>query len=119
VVEDGKRVGSDLFHVRVEHDDGCAVVHVSGEVDLAARDDFRRAMDYACCADGTGSVLVDLSEVSYCDSTGINVLLAARREATERHVEMTVMGTSPQVRRVFEMAEVADLLEHNLRADAD
>jgi anti-anti-sigma factor len=51
--------------------------------------------------------------VTYCDSTGINALLAAYLRATARHVEMVVTGAAPSMRRVFETAGVADLLEHD------
>jgi anti-sigma B factor antagonist len=117
--EGHKRVVRGSFHARVEHQDASVVVGVSGEVDLAARDDFLRALNEACCEDGTRSVLVDLSGVSFCDSTGIKVLITAQGEAAARHIEMRVRDASPAVRRVFELAGVADLLERNPGTDSD
>jgi anti-sigma B factor antagonist len=64
-------------------------------------------------------VLVDLSDVSYCDSTGINALLAAYLRATARHIDMVVTGAAPPVRRVFEMAGVDDLLARDPDVAAD
>jgi anti-anti-sigma factor len=58
------------------------VVAVSGELDMAAAPAFERAL-FDCVAQD-GPVILDLSKVSYMDSTAIGAMIAVRRRAELR-----------------------------------
>jgi anti-sigma B factor antagonist len=70
------------FAVRVASDDHPPLVVVSGDVDLANVNEFQTAMAEAC--NGSQSLTVDLTSVSYCDSAAVRALfaLAATTELT-------------------------------------
>ncbi|MFJ9179163.1 STAS domain-containing protein [Streptomyces sp. NPDC102360] len=55
-----------------------AVVCASGEMDLVTSPALRQQVHEAV-ADGRRSVVLDLSDVLFCDSSGVGVLIAARR----------------------------------------
>lgn len=55
-----------------------AVLHISGELDLVTSPAVRQHVHHAV-ADGRHRVVLDLSEVLFCDSSGVGVLIAARR----------------------------------------
>ncbi|MET8680069.1 STAS domain-containing protein [Streptomyces sp. NPDC004647] len=55
-----------------------AVLQVSGEMDLVTSPAVRQHVHDAV-ADGRRSVVLDLSGVRFCDSSGVGVLIAARR----------------------------------------
>ncbi|MFJ2831343.1 STAS domain-containing protein [Streptomyces sp. NPDC087263] len=55
-----------------------AVLRVSGEMDLVTSPVLRQRVHDAV-ADGRRSVVLDLSGVLFCDSSGVGVLIAARR----------------------------------------
>ncbi|MCX4828570.1 STAS domain-containing protein [Streptomyces sp. NBC_00006] len=55
-----------------------AVVCVSGEMDLVTSPALRQQVHEAV-AEGRRSVVLDLSDVLFCDSSGVGVLIAARR----------------------------------------
>jgi anti-anti-sigma factor len=55
-----------------------AVLRVIGELDLATSPMLRQHVHEAV-AEGRRQVVLDLSEVLFCDSSGIGVLVAARR----------------------------------------
>ncbi|WP_282702672.1 STAS domain-containing protein [Streptomyces sp. CC219B] len=57
---------------------GWAVLHVSGELDLVTSPVLRQRVHDAV-AEGRHSLVLDLSEVLFCDSSGVGVLIAARR----------------------------------------
>ncbi|WP_415949974.1 STAS domain-containing protein [Streptomyces sp. KLOTTS4A1] len=57
---------------------GWAVIQVSGEMDLVTSPALRQRVHDAV-ADGRRSVVLDLSEVLFCDSSGVGVLIASRR----------------------------------------
>jgi anti-sigma B factor antagonist len=55
-----------------------AVLRVSGELDLVTSPVLRQRV-HDVVADGRHSLVLDLSEVFFCDSSGVGVLIAARR----------------------------------------
>jgi anti-sigma B factor antagonist len=55
-----------------------AVVCASGEMDLVTSPALRQQVHEAV-ADGRRSVVLDLSDVLFCDSSGVGVLIATRR----------------------------------------
>ncbi|MFC4033653.1 STAS domain-containing protein [Streptomyces polygonati] len=57
---------------------GWAVVTVAGEMDLISSPAVRQKVHEAV-ADGRRSLVLDLAEVRFCDSSGVGVLIGARR----------------------------------------
>ncbi|QOV37625.1 STAS domain-containing protein [Streptomyces ferrugineus] len=55
-----------------------AVLQVSGELDLVTSPGLRQHI-HDVVAEGRHSLVLDLSEVMFCDSSGVGVLIAARR----------------------------------------
>jgi anti-anti-sigma factor len=58
--------------------DGWVVVTVTGEMDLISSPAVRQKVHDAV-ADGQRSVVLDLAGVRFCDSSGVGVLIGARR----------------------------------------
>ncbi|GGZ25942.1 anti-sigma factor antagonist [Streptomyces inusitatus] len=57
---------------------GWTVLRVRGELDLVSSPEVRREV-HAAVAAGHREVVLDLSDVLFCDSSGVGVLIAARR----------------------------------------
>ncbi|MFE5189517.1 STAS domain-containing protein [Streptomyces sp. NPDC056628] len=55
-----------------------AVLQVSGELDLVTSPVLRQHV-HDVVAEGRHNLVLDLSEVLFCDSSGVGVLIAARR----------------------------------------
>ena len=58
-------------------------------------------------ADGDGALEVDLSGVSELDLAGLQLLMLAKRSAQRRGRDLRLVGHSPAVLEVFELASVA------------
>ncbi|MFG1809031.1 STAS domain-containing protein [Streptomyces sp. NPDC049040] len=58
--------------------DGWAVVTVAGEMDLISSPAVRQKVHDAV-AEGQRNVVLDLADVRFCDSSGVGVLIGARR----------------------------------------
>lgn len=54
------------------------VIHVTGELDLVTSPEVRRRVHEAVAA-GRHEIVLDLSGVYFCDSSGVGVLIASRR----------------------------------------
>ena len=83
-----------------------SVVSVSGEVDVSNADQLRDAVN-AHLADGAPTLVVDLSQVPYIDSTGIGVLVGAAHRASEQDVLLKVARPQKNVARVLGLLGVS------------
>lgn len=63
--------------------DGRTVVELRGELDVSNADDLRERLLAIIGEDRASSLILDLSGLSFMDSTGISVLVAAERRAHE------------------------------------
>jgi anti-sigma B factor antagonist len=77
------------------------IVSVAGEVDLSTSPPLRDALEQAV-AQGP-SVVVDLSEVTFLDSTGLGDLVRAKEAARSLGGELNLVLTQPRIRRVLEI----------------
>ncbi len=110
------RMADEMFRARVDAADAAAVVvHVDGEVDLAAVEELRAAIDEARATPGAEVIELDLSGVTFIDSSGIGAIVMASRAAADANQSMRIGARSPVVERVLEVSG----LEEALRAAAD
>ncbi|MER5223876.1 STAS domain-containing protein [Streptomyces flaveus] len=54
--------------------------------------------------------MLDLSNVSFCDSAGLNVLLGAGRQAAESGVVLVLACVPEPLRRILQMTEADQIL---------
>ena len=98
--------------ISVTAESGESVVSVAGEVDVSNADELRTALD-GCLAGEAGTLVVDLSQVPYIDSTGIGVLVGAAHRAAEKNVRLEVARPQRNVARVLGLLGVTG--ELNIR----
>src|SRR5262249_31377795 len=84
---------------------GLLVVAVAGECDL----DNASELDFALTQAPGADVYVDLSEVTFLDSTTLNALIGAQRRADDAGARLAIVRTSPVVERVLEVANLEAL----------
>ncbi|MGA6223556.1 STAS domain-containing protein [Streptomyces umbrinus] len=106
--------------VEVREEGASAVVTPAGELDHHTADLLREPIE-DCLDRGFARLVVDCSQLEFCDSTGLNVLLGARLKAEAAGGGVHLAGMLPVVSRVFEItgAEAVftlhDTLEEALR----
>src|SRR4051795_7692172 len=89
------------------------VVTVTGEFDMAIAGLVRQRLGAHMDAD---EVILDLSQVTFIDSTGLGVIAQANRVLNSGEVRrLRVIGDHPPVLAMFEAAGLADLLEPDRR----
>jgi anti-anti-sigma factor len=76
-----------------------AVLRIRGEIDLATEDALREAID-ALLESGADDVVIDLRDVDYMDSTGVQRLLAAQFRAEEAGLRLRMRLGRP-ARRIL------------------
>ncbi|WP_351227362.1 STAS domain-containing protein [Streptomyces sp. NPDC002133] len=92
--------GGLAVDVRPGPEPGVMVVAVTGELDHDTAEPLRTALDDTL-AGGARRILVDCSELLFCDSTGLNLLLRARLAAKETGARIELAALRPQVARML------------------
>lgn len=78
------------------------VVVAAGEIDLYTAPTLQTQLTEVV-RDGPAHVVIDLSGVEFCDSTGMNVLLVALKRVRERDGSLALAGPQSPVRRILEI----------------
>ena len=80
-----------------------AVLAVTGEVDMASAPELERQLTRALGA-GPGGLVLDLSRVTFIDSTAMTALIHALERLHQRGGHAHVVATDPRLRALFEVA---------------
>lgn len=106
-----------VLSVTSEERGGWTVLRVAGEIDLVSGAMVRLSVHEAV-AEGRRRLLLDLSEVHFCDSSGVGVLIAARRLMRSCAGELRLVipgrhqdGRESRVQRVFTALGVRRLFD--------
>jgi anti-sigma B factor antagonist len=92
--------GTMEFGIRQEQRGAMPLLKVQGELDIYTAPRLKEAV-LAALTDGVGSLAIDLSEVEFLDSTGLQVLMSAKKRTAERGGDVYLLGVGGQIRRVF------------------
>jgi anti-sigma B factor antagonist len=76
------------------------VITVSGEVDLASSPDLDTSI-IAAIASGAASVVIDLTDVSFMDSSGLGVIVRGLKRCREADKDLDLVITNERVLKVF------------------
>ena len=88
---------------------GTWVLRARGEIDVATSPELRRELHQL--ADRHGSIVVDLHDVTFIDSSGLGVLVGTLKRLRERDPDATLVleGLQEPVRKVFDITGLSDL----------
>lgn len=93
-----------------------AVVTVEGELDVATAPRLRAAADALALARGQ-QLVVDLGGVTFCDSSGISALIAARNVAEGAGAGVALVAVPARLARTFALIGLADFFPTYARAE--
>lgn len=101
----GRVTEPDGFHIEMEsHPNDTVTVVLAGELDMADADWVEATL--ATAAEHHHEMQVDLSQLSFIDSTGMRALVALRQRARIMQMEVVFTKPSPAVGRALEAASV-------------
>jgi anti-anti-sigma factor len=97
------------FEVRTSRVGGATIVTIVGEIDMANAPEVKGAID--ATRDGAERVVVDLSAVTFLDSSALNALVYGQRDLAEHEISFRVVSPADQsVRKVFEITHLTEPL---------
>jgi len=86
------------------------LIRVVGEVDLYSSPDLRKAILKAVPS-AEGGLAIDLTGVTYIDSSGVATLVEGLRSAREHGTAFALVSPSPAVMQVLELARLDSIFE--------
>ena len=98
------------MEITTSYSSGRLTLHLSGELDHHGAHGAMQQIDHALDAALPLSLTMDLSGVSFMDSSGIAVVLRAHRRMAALGGSLIVTGVPAQARKVFDAAGVPRLV---------
>jgi anti-sigma B factor antagonist/stage II sporulation protein AA (anti-sigma F factor antagonist) len=99
-----------VAHVRFAGDGSWPVAHLDGEIDLSNVDELIGALETSIGNDAMGLVL-DISAVTYLDSTGLRLIFRVARQMQDRQQELRlVVPDTALIWRVLRLSGVIDVV---------
>jgi anti-sigma B factor antagonist len=90
----------DRLTVVTRSDGPRVILAFAGELDVTSAAGAEEAMLLAC-ADVSDRMILDLTDLAFMDSTGVRVLVRARRRLAERGAAIELAGLTPSVSRII------------------
>jgi len=93
---------SGSLSAQVRDEDGVVVVHLAGEFDMAGAPTVEQQITSALRPNS--QLVVDLTSVTFMDSSGLGVLARTKHLCDEQETQLTVRIGDSAVRRVLDLA---------------
>jgi anti-anti-sigma factor len=86
------------------------VLTLNGELDPGTAPTLRTHLTDLAADDAVSSVVVDLSQITFLDSSGIRALVTGGEALRARSAELILRAPAPNVRRVLEVTGLSQLV---------
>lgn len=101
---------------RVEEKNGYLVVYLDGDVDLSCSPDARKVI--LDCLQRQFHLLIDLSGVSYIDSSGVASLVEGYQVSRKKNLKFGLVGVSDNAMNVLKLARLDQVFPIYASADS-
>jgi anti-anti-sigma factor len=92
-------------------DPGYAVLRLVGEIDAATQPGFRGEADLLLLDDTVHELVVDLSETTLLDWSGLGLLVHLKMLACENAIGLVLRAVPPKVRSLLALSELDRVLD--------
>ncbi|HEX5740829.1 MAG TPA: STAS domain-containing protein [Pilimelia sp.] len=98
-----------LTIVASEDNSGVPTLAVSGEIDMTTVGELARAVE-AALGSGPSRLVLDLGEVTFCDSQGLGTLMLLNRQAAGARAVLVLTNVSGHLLRTLDITGLGSLL---------
>jgi anti-sigma B factor antagonist len=95
--------------IEVSEQGATLVLRIGGELDAASCKTIEPTMTAAIAS--AGAVIVDLGDLTFCDSSGVGLLIGSHTKAVASGTALSIRNVRPPVRRIFEITNLDDVIE--------
>lgn len=94
------------------------LIILDGELDVYTAPELQKVLD-PIRQSGSHDVKIDLTNVSYMDSTGLGIFVGTLKELNQHDRELHVTGVSSRILRLFEITGLRDLMHINEKSEVE
>ena len=98
------------MEITVRREPSLVIVDLAGEIDLNAVSRIRDTLGDLTKA-ASAQILVNLSRATYIDSSGLGILMTARKEILQGGGRFVLCGMTKDVRMVFDLTRLNNFFE--------
>jgi len=99
----------DILQVSIDFSTTRMYIRLKGEMDVSTADRFRSAVP--CPGnDCPHETVVDLTDLTFCDASGLTALLAVHSQLTSSDHVIRVEGVRPNIRRILRITGIDQVL---------
>lgn len=95
--------------VRIEQTGEVLTAYLGGEIDHHTARSMRQEIDSAVELNMPTLLILDFTDVSFMDSSGIGLVMGRYRTLSKTGAELHISGTSPQIYKVMKLAGLEKL----------
>jgi anti-sigma B factor antagonist len=106
---DGATLVSQYLNMRMSHADGCVLAWLGGEIDVAEAAESR-AFLLAALGAGRPCLVVDVTDVTFIDASGLGVLVFVAKTAARDGGWLRLVGASPLLSRILRITRLGAVL---------
>ncbi|KXA45065.1 MULTISPECIES: anti-sigma factor antagonist [Staphylococcus] len=97
------------LNIETQEHDGYYEIKVGGELDVYTVPELEQVLT-PIKQEGTHDVYVNLTNVSYMDSTGLGLFVGTLKALNQNDKELYIIGASERISRLFEITGLSDLM---------
>ena len=98
------------MEVYTDFEGGTMVFRLVGELDEHSAEFVRRRLDEAIESNSYNDAMMDLSRLSFMDSTGIGVVIGRYKLLRKNNKRLFVRNPSPTVDKIFRMSGLYEII---------
>jgi anti-sigma B factor antagonist len=107
----GKDTATDGLEITLQHDDRDVIVRLRGRLNIDSSPALRDRLLLLLRAQSPEPVIVDLTDVTYIDSSGIATLIEGLKSARMRQTTLCVQGLQGRLLHLFQVTGMSALFE--------
>ena len=100
------------LNIETQKHDEYYEIKVGGELDVYTVPELEQVLT-PIKQEGTHDVYVNLTNVSYMDSTGLGLFVGTLKALNQNDKELYIIGASERISRLFEITGLSDLMQVN------
>lgn len=85
-------------------------VKVGGELDIYTVPELKKVFN-PVVSEGSHNLHVDLSDLTYMDSTGLGLFVGTLKDLNQFNNELRISGANDRVMKLFEITGLSDLIQ--------
>lgn len=108
--------GGLLVNLQIDYDKDKLFVKVSGELDMLVAPSFRFELDKALDVRQVRHLILDFTQVTFIDSSGLGVILGRYKRLAEVGGKVQICGVNEQISKILEFSglnRIMEICQHN------